>query len=805
MSSMLKHICRFSCFVTFLVITMSLFRVAWTTLLFVLACSGTTSSIGGIEALIKRRLPQHADDFTFRLSPVSSTADAKVSSTHYDGFSVSTGENGKIEVEAVSTIGLASGLRWYLANVAHVDVHWFFGSRLHLAPKQLPRLNETYEGFSTVPWRYHFNTVTFSYTAAFWDWNDWELQLDWMAFRGINLPLAWVGFEKILVDVFHEAGFTDADLSSFLSGPAFQAWNRFGNIQGSWNSDLPKSWIDSQFELNKRIVARMVELGMTPVLPCFTGFVPVQIEHLYPNASFVNGSTWGGFERRYTNVTFLEPNDPLFASLQKSFISKQTAAYGNVTHIYTLDQYNENHPHSGDLDYLRDVASNTIQSLKDANPDSMWLMQGWLFFAAQDFWTNERVEAYLSGVEDEDMLMLDLWSESQPQWQRTDSYFGKRWIWCQLRVFGGNMGLYGQIANITTNPVEALANSSSMVGMGSVMEGQEGNQVMYDLLMDQAMSGQAIQPQEYFEKWVAARYGPDELPQSLRRAWDMLRQTVYNHNVSSDATMSDTLSVTKSIFELAPNTTGLLNRFGQSTKIEYNPSDLVDAWNEFYGASTEQPSLCDNDAYTFDLTDITRQVLANAFYPLYTDFITAANSSLTSDYSPTKAAQTGRDMLSLLQDLDAVLSASEHDSFHLSSWIAKARSWADPDGTADPSAAEEIARFYEYNARNQITRWGPRGEIRDYASKQWGGLIRSYYVPRWQRFVEYTLNSTTSPNGGNAALDASLRAFEEAWQFETWGEKPGESYAPPRKGEFLRTIAEVVARWPAVFDRSSNE
>lgn len=30
-------------------------------------------------------------------------------------------------------------------------------------------------------------------------------------------------------------------------------------------------------------------------------------------------------------------------------------------------------------------------------------------------------------------------------------------------------------------------------------------------------------------------------------------------------------------------------------------------------------------------------------------------------------------------------------------------------------------KLYEYNARNQITLWGPNGEIIDYANKQWSG------------------------------------------------------------------------------------
>ena len=30
----------------------------------------------------------------------------------------------------------------------------------------------------------------------------------------------------------------------------------------------------------------------------------------------------------------------------------------------------------------------------------------------------------------------------------------------------------------------------------------------------------------------------------------------------------------------------------------------------------------------------------------------------------------------------------------------------------------------EFNARNQVTLWGPNGEINDYAAKSWGGLVK---------------------------------------------------------------------------------
>lgn len=32
-----------------------------------------------------------------------------------------------------------------------------------------------------------------SYSMAFWDWERWEQEIDWMALQGINMPLAFTG------------------------------------------------------------------------------------------------------------------------------------------------------------------------------------------------------------------------------------------------------------------------------------------------------------------------------------------------------------------------------------------------------------------------------------------------------------------------------------------------------------------------------------------------------------------------------------------------------------------------------------
>jgi alpha-N-acetylglucosaminidase len=733
--------------------------------------SAASTSTQGLYDLVRRRLPSHCDDFVFVLDQTHTPSNS--SNLVKDGYTIST-VNGSIAIHGNSISALATGLRRYFTDVAHADIYWFVGNRLDAVASPLPKPNVTISGNSIVPWRYFFNTVTFSYTSPFWNWTDWELELDWLALHGVNLPLAWNGFEKILLDVFRDMNLSDADIMPFFSGPPFQAWNRFGNIQGSWGGELPMSWIDSQFELQKKILSRMLELGMTPILPAFTGFVPRPFTNVYPNATVVNGSRWEDFPLEYTNTTFLEPSDSLFADLQNRVISKQIEYYGNITTFYTLDQYNENDPFSGDLDYLRNVTRGTWQSLKAANPAAVWVMQGWLFYSNRDFWTNERVEAYLSGVEvDADMLVLDLFSESQPQWQRTDSYYGKPWVWNELHNYGGNMGLYGQIDNVTINPIEALANSSNLVGFGLTPEGQEGNEIMYSLLLDQAWSASPINTKSYFHNWVRNRYAGknNTIPTSLFTAWELLRTSAYNNtNLTSNA-------VPKAIYELAPNITGLVNRTGHHpTSIYYNPQRIVDAWKHMYAGAKEEDGLWTNPAFQYDFVDVTRQVFANSFLAQYTSLIAAWHTTNTtsSSSSPSPSPSSyptspphnsslhtqATHLLTTLKALDTLLSTLP--SFSLNPWLDSARSWATQKST-NTTNSSTIANFYEYTARNQITLWGPDGEISDYASKSWGGLVADYYVPRWEVFLDYLME--TGPDVYEASVvRGRIRDVEERFQ-----------------------------------------
>ena len=91
---------------------------------------------------------------------------------------------------------------------------------------------------------------------------------------------------------------------------------------------------------------------------------------------------------------------------------------------------------------------------------------------------------------------------------------------------------------------------------------------------------------------------------------------------------------------------------------------------------------------------------------------------------------------------------------------------------------------YEWNARNQITLWGPRGEIRDYAIKQWAGVVADYFKPRWEVFIREMQIALQEKRTFNKKSYSSnvFNAVEEPFTFST------KHYSDEPKGDFKKFI-----------------
>jgi alpha-N-acetylglucosaminidase len=669
------------------------------------------------EALVQRILPRHASQFLIE----------ELEGTTGDAFEVES-RKGKIILRGNNGVAIASALYYYLNEYAHGQITWN-GTNLDL-PKTLPVVPVKVRKESPYQYRYYMNYCTFNYSMSWWDWPRWEKEIDWMALHGINMPLAITGQEYIWYEVYRKMGFSEEDLQAFFSGPAYFAWFWMGNLDG-WGGPLPRRWMESHRELQQKIVKRERELGMKPVLPAFTGHVPASFKKLFPHAK-LKQTNWGnGFDDTY----ILDAEDPLFTEIGKTFLKLQTEFYG-TDHLYSADTFNENEPPSDAPAYLSQLSARVYEAMRSADPQAVWVMQGWLFYSDRKFWKAPQVQALLDAVPHDNMIILDLATEIEPVWKRTQAFYGKPWIWNMLHNFGGNISLFGRIEGVARGPAEALQDSTSgkLKGIGLTMEAIEQNPVLYELMTTHTWRDNIIALNEWLPQYIHNRYGSKN--SHALKAWDVLRTTVYNGKDIRDG--AESIIVARPTFESG-------RRWAQ-TKLNYSPPDLLPAWDHLILAV---PSCKKSDGFRYDLVDVTRQVLANYALVLHQELANAYR-----DKDLTRFIHHRDQFLALIDDLDKLLAT--RTDFLLGRWIADARKW----GTTD-----EERNLYERNARNLITLWGgPDNRLHEYSNRQWSGLLSEFYKPRWEKFfhqAEEALRKGTAMNAND--FDATIRQWEWQW------------------------------------------
>ncbi len=669
----------------------------------------------GVErSIVDRILPEYSSCFKTEIQPTEGA----------DWFEVSS-VGDQILLKGNNGVSIGSALYYYLTEYAHCQITWN-GTNLNL-PAKLPAIPQPVRKTTPYEYRYYLNYCTFNYSMSWWNWNRWEKEIDWMALHGINMPLAITGEEYIWDEVYRSYGFTDADLDSFFSGPAYFSWFWMGNLDG-WGGPLPKSWKESHCDLQLKILKRERELGMKPVLPAFTGHVPASFKKFFPNAK-LKQTNWGN---DFGDTYILDANDPLFAEIGRKFLEMQSKIYG-TNHLYSADTFNENTPPSDEPAYLSALSSKVFEGMKAADPDAVWVMQGWLFYSHRDFWKAPQIRGLLDAVPNDRMIILDLAAEIEPVWKRTEAFYGKQWIWNMLHNFGGNISLFGRVETVATQPAAALSDPASgkLKGIGLTMEGIEQNPVLYELMTDNTWRNTPIELNEWLKKYIRNRYGNEN--EKLVKAWDILVKTVYNGQTIRDG--AESIIVSRPTFE------GF--RRWARTKLNYEPVDLLPAWKLFVEAI---PDFRKSDGFQYDLVDITRQVLANYALPLQQEIAKAYRENNRAKFDKLSA-----EFIELIGDMDCLLATRQ--DFLLGIWVADARNC----GTTDAEKA-----LYERNAKDLITLWGDaNNRLFEYSNRQWSGLLADFYKPRWQQFF-----SDVKANWGKfdqAAFDEKVKQWEWKW------------------------------------------
>ncbi len=700
------------------------------------------------RALARRIIPDHESLFVFEREADS-----------IDYFELSS-RGKKVVIKGNNSNSLAVGLNYYLKTYCLTSVSWEACNPVEM-PAFLPAVDTPIRVVARAKERFFLNYCTFGYTMPWWGWPEWERFIDWMALRGVTMPLAITGQEAIWQKVWQKIGLSNDEICRFFTGPAHLPWHRMSNID-YWQGPLPQEWIDNQLLLQKKILKRERELDMRPVLPAFAGHVPQEIKRIYPDASITRVSYWGGFADEY-RCSFLNPADSLFAYIQREFLEEQTRQFG-TNNIYGVDPFNEIDAPSWDSRTLTQMSSGLYKSISAVDPDAIWLQMGWLFYADPKHWTPENIEAFLRAVPQDRMIMLDYFCEYTEIWKQTEKFYGQPYLWCYLGNFGGNTMLSGNFKTVGDRLNDAFANGGdNLVGLGSTLEGFGVNEFMYDYVLDKAWLIDCPDD-EWVDRLADRRVGFKS--EQARRAWHILCDKIYvNPAQTGQATLTSA----------HPSLEG---NWHWTTKpaTGYDIKELYEVWTMLLTVDSNR------DSYRFDLVNIGRQLLGDYFLILR-DRFTAAYNQRNVALMQTVGAQ----MNDLLVDLDRLVAC--HPEFSLERWIDAARRFG----------ADEVAKaYYETNARTLISVWGDSYHLTDYASRTWSGLVSSYYGERWSMFVQSAIEAVRlGRQFDQKSFDQKIRTFECEWANASCPIKY------PKAGDALLVARELAVKYQQEFVRDN--
>lgn len=703
------------------------------------ACNVTpTQSVSPYIDFIERVLPGRSNEFVLKV--------AKENNSSLDYFKIYA-ENEKIVIEANNGTAMGMGVNWYLKEIGFGNISRD-GVQL---PKQerLPLPVDTLKGNSELKYRYYLNYCTYNYSASFWDWNDWEREIDWMALNGVNMPLAIIGTEAVWQNTLRQFKMTDDEILKFIPGPAYTAWWLMGNLEG-WGGPVSQQWIDSRVELQQKIVKRMRELDMEPVFQGFYGMVPNALIEKFPENKIIKGGWWPENDTsEFMRPAFINPEDSLFSRMAKVYYDEQDKLYGKTSY-YGGDPFHEGGSTEG-IDISKG-ASQIQKCMQQSHPESKWVLQGW--------WDNPTDEL-LAGIDKQHTIVLDLFAEGNPQWERRNAYNGVPWIWSILQNFGGNVGMFGSLHKIASEPIRAKSlYPSNFQGIGAMMEDNMSNPVVYDLLFEMAWRKDSVDLNQWSPRYATYRYGAHN--EKAARAWQILAKTVYKAPPKQEGTSESILCArpnleVKSAF-----------KYGTS-KIYYNNDSLELALKLLLEAA---PQFADAETYRYDLVDLSRQCLANYSQKIYQQWVFAYNSGNINDFK-----KYSNLFVEIIEDQDSLLAT--RSEFLLGKWISDARKMGFTPVEKD---------LFEQNARTLITVWGNYGVstvLHEYSHREWSGMLKYFYLPRWKMYFDYLEKNLN----GESPKIIDFYSWESTWT------KSHENYANAPQGDAVEMSKYIYDKW----------
>lgn len=744
--------------------------------------------------------PGTAEKFIFDLEPLRGVSE--------ETFSIGK-EGGKIVIKGNSLSALTTGLGWFLNRYLNVNISW--NSLNEGKPGQpyaeLPAIDRIkVDGESRscdAKYRYYLNYCTFGYSMTSWTWDRWQREIDWMALHGINMPLQIVGLEEVwrMFLTLEENGkrkynYTDEEAKAFVPGPAFTAWWGMNNLEG-WGGTAPgalnggtwegaggvqdDAWYVRQQKLAKSILDRQRELGIHPVLPGFSGMVPVNFTQKTGVPTDANGGRWaGGFQR----PRIIDPTYEGFAEIAADYYACLKEVMGE-SQYYSMDPFHEGGAISSGK--YTEAYRAIYDAMEATKPGSQWVIQQWQWDGNQ----RKSISAVPAGR----LIVLDLFSDGRPAFDHYNGYAPQDGVFCAIPNFGGRSGLMGRLNNLADNYFSYKAKYGSIKGIGAAPEAIEQTPVTYDLLFQLPWMGTKPDVRQWVRDYAAARYGTQN--DEVEEAWELLRMGVLNYGADAiQGPVEDVWGARPNLDARPASAWGKTLNHAGGTYTRARRQMLIDAVYKLLAQSKalklKKGSVCESN-YRYDLVEFGSAVMADYAYDLLLG-IRAAKDAAGEDFATDAAYMARRDaFLALIADVDAFKGTNLN--FRLGKWTQEAR-----DAAAEvEGATTATADWYEFNnARTLITTWSsPNTNLNDYSYRSWQGLLKDFYLPRWQHFfdngckpADYGFFEWNWAHG----MEHSVGQTEKSSVRLTEGQC-GYSYSPKPKGNTVKQAAKLLEKY----------
>jgi alpha-N-acetylglucosaminidase len=688
------------------------------------------------ERVLGRLLPQHAAQFELRALEVGNGPE----------LSRISAADGHIRIEGTTSSALLFGVNWYLKYVAHVQISTN-GDQLGAAG-DFPLPDATIELQTAYAYRYALNENVDGYSTPYWDWARWEREIDVLALSGVNAMIVERGADLVLYRTFRDFGYSDSEIRAWITQPAHQNWQLMGNLC-CFDGPISLELLQKRAASAQKIIARLRELGIIPVMPGFYGIVPGDFRRRFPAAHVVPQGKWAGF----TRPDWLDPRDPMFARVARAFYRHQHELFGDSS-IYDMEVFQEG-GESGDVPVPQ--AAHAVQSaLWAAHPAASWMMLAWQGNPRQDL---------LSGVDRRHLLVIDIDHDRVPRDDRRRDFQDAPFLFGGIWEFGGRTTLGANVANITERLQRMGHTNSNMAGTAYFTEGLDTNPMAFDLFTEMAWRSKPLDPGGWITRYVQRRYGVTD-PDAVE-AWQVLLNTAYAIRVDSVVFNSERDAPPESLFAARPSLTANRASHWSPEGMRYDATAFRRALPALLRAA---PKL-HNQSY--DLVDVARQTLANESRVLLPQIKAAYDAK-----NRRRFEALTQHWLRLMELQDQLLATDR--SFLVGAWLGYVTPWA--------STPAELARL-NHDARSILTTWGDRqasdgADLHDYGNKDWAGLTRDYYRVRW---ATYFRSLDDELRTGRAAVPIDWFALGEAWNQGT------QHYSDQPHGDARLVAARIAA------------